>query len=99
MLNQIHLTKSLQASLQNQLLGFELRNDGSQNACLNLSYQPQPKSLTEAITLTQGTYQPISMNGKEVYSMEIGLKLSMNFLTREMTKRSNRDSWLRSNNC
>lgn len=61
----------LQGSQQNNLLGFELRNDGSQNACLNVKYQPQPQTLLENITIGQGTYQAISMNGKEVYRFAV----------------------------
>ena len=57
----------LQASESDRLLGFELRSDGSQNSCLSLSYQPQEKKIIEGVTVTQGTYQPIAMNGKEVY--------------------------------
>ena len=57
----------LQASESDHLLGFELRSDGSQNSCLSLSYQPQEKKIIEGITVSQGTYQPIAMNGKEVY--------------------------------
>ncbi|NES01669.1 MAG: ketoacyl-ACP synthase III [Okeania sp. SIO2F4] len=61
----------LQASESDRLLGFELRSDGSQNGCLNLSYQPQAKEIIEGVTVSQGTYQPISMNGKEVYRFAV----------------------------
>ncbi len=61
----------LQQSQQNNLLGFELRNDGSQNACLNVTYQPRPQTLVEDITIGQGNYQAISMNGKEVYRFAV----------------------------
>ncbi|MGB3512812.1 MAG: beta-ketoacyl-ACP synthase III [Microcoleaceae cyanobacterium] len=61
----------LQASERDGLLGFELRNDGSQNGCLNLSYQPQPKQIIEGVTVSQGSYQPIRMNGKEVYRFAV----------------------------
>ncbi|MGB3535127.1 MAG: beta-ketoacyl-ACP synthase III [Microcoleaceae cyanobacterium] len=61
----------LQRSQQNNLLGFELRNDGRQNACLNVSYQPSPKTLTENCTISQGNYQAIAMNGKEVYRFAV----------------------------
>lgn len=61
----------LQASERDRLLGFELRSDGSQNGCLNLAYQPQPKQIIEGVTVSQGTYQPISMNGKEVYRFAV----------------------------
>ncbi|MEM1173022.1 MAG: beta-ketoacyl-ACP synthase III [Cyanobacteria bacterium P01_H01_bin.35] len=61
----------LQASESDRLLGFELRSDGSQNSCLNLSYQPQAKEIIEGVNVSQGTYQPISMNGKEVYRFAV----------------------------
>ncbi len=61
----------LKASESNNLLGFELRNDGSQNACLNVAYQAQPQPLIEDIMIAQGSYQAISMNGKEVYRFAI----------------------------
>jgi 3-oxoacyl-[acyl-carrier-protein] synthase-3 len=61
----------LQRASQNNLLGFELRNDGSQNACLNVPYQPQPKILVDDLTISQGRYQAISMNGKEVYRFAV----------------------------
>ncbi|NJK39771.1 MAG: ketoacyl-ACP synthase III [Oscillatoriales cyanobacterium RM2_1_1] len=61
----------LQASECDRLLGFELRSDGNQNACLNLSYQPQPKALTDQITIGQGNYQSVTMNGQEVYRFAV----------------------------
>ncbi|NES72810.1 MAG: 3-oxoacyl-ACP synthase, partial [Okeania sp. SIO2D1] len=61
----------LQASEQDRLFGFELRSDGSQNNCLNLSYQPQAKQIIEGVTVSQGTYQPVTMNGKEVYRFAV----------------------------
>ena len=50
-----------------RLLGFELRSDGSKNACLNLVYQGDSKSLNERVAISQGHYQPLTMKGKEVY--------------------------------
>ncbi|NET43501.1 beta-ketoacyl-ACP synthase III [Okeania sp. SIO2B3] len=61
----------LQASEQDRLFGFELRSDGSQNNCLNLAYQPQAKQIIEGVTVSQGTYQPVTMNGKEVYRFAV----------------------------
>ena len=61
----------IQASDRDRLLGFELRSDGSQNGCLNLAYQPQPKEIVDGVTISQGTYQPITMNGKEVYRFAV----------------------------
>ncbi|NEQ35357.1 MAG: ketoacyl-ACP synthase III [Okeania sp. SIO3I5] len=61
----------LQASGRDRLLGFELRSDGSQNNCLNLSYQPQEKKIIDGVAVSKGTYQPITMNGKEVYRFAV----------------------------
>jgi 3-oxoacyl-[acyl-carrier-protein] synthase III len=54
-----------------RLLGFEIRSDGTQNACLNLAFQPELSELLPGIILTQGKYQYIKMNGKEVYRFAI----------------------------
>ena len=61
----------LQANEHDRLLGFELRSDGTQNQCLNLSYQPQPKVLIDGVTIGQGGFQPITMNGQEVYRFAV----------------------------
>lgn len=61
----------LQAHEVDHLLGFELRSDGTQHACLNLAYQPNPQPLLEDVVIGQGTYQPISMNGQEVYRFAV----------------------------
>ncbi|RUS93276.1 3-oxoacyl-[acyl-carrier-protein] synthase 3 [Dulcicalothrix desertica PCC 7102] len=57
----------MQASSSNNLLGFELRSDGSQNHYLNLGYTAQSQQLTKDITVGKGNYQHVTMNGKEVY--------------------------------
>jgi 3-oxoacyl-[acyl-carrier-protein] synthase III len=54
-----------------RLLGFEIRSDGSQNDCLTLAYEAQPQVLTPEVTVGQGTYQPIAMNGQEVYRFAV----------------------------
>jgi 3-oxoacyl-[acyl-carrier-protein] synthase III len=54
-----------------RLLGFELCSDGTLNDCLTLAFQPQEKTLTPTVSVGQGTYQPISMNGKEVYRFAV----------------------------
>jgi 3-oxoacyl-[acyl-carrier-protein] synthase III len=54
-----------------RLLGFEIRSDGTQNACLNLAFKPELRELVPGVTLTQGKYQYITMNGKEVYRFAI----------------------------
>ncbi|HIK54222.1 MAG TPA: beta-ketoacyl-ACP synthase 3 [Synechococcales cyanobacterium M55_K2018_004] len=54
-----------------RLLGFELRSDGSQNHYLNLAYTPQEKPLVDDITIGQGSFHPITMNGQEVYRFAV----------------------------
>ncbi len=61
----------LQASDCDRLLGFELRSDGTQNNCLNLAFQAKPQPLIEGVTVGQGTYQPVTMNGQEVYRFAV----------------------------
>jgi len=61
----------MQADKRDRLLGFELKSDGTENHCLNLSYQGNPKQLMDGVEVTQGTYQPIAMNGKEVYRFAV----------------------------
>ncbi len=61
----------LQPSAQDHLLGFELQNDGSQNACLTLEYQGQPQPLIDELVVHTGTYQPVWMNGQEVYKFAV----------------------------
>ncbi|UZQ53296.1 ketoacyl-ACP synthase III [Trichothermofontia sichuanensis B231] len=61
----------LQTADRDRLLGFELRSDGTQNACLTLAYQGDPQSLTGPVAVAKGTYQPIAMNGQEVYRFAV----------------------------
>lgn len=61
----------LQASDRDRLLGFELRSDGAMNDCLTLAYQAEQRPLWADKTVQQGTYQPIAMNGKEVYRFAV----------------------------
>jgi 3-oxoacyl-[acyl-carrier-protein] synthase III len=56
---------------RDNLLGFEMRSDGSQNSCLNLAYQTEERELLPGVTYTQGTFHPITMNGKEVYRFAV----------------------------
>ena len=60
-----------QAADNDNLLGFELYSDGSQNDCLNLPLQGQTSPLINELNITQGNYQPISMNGREVYRFAV----------------------------
>ncbi len=61
----------LQANENDRLLGFALQSDGCLHDCLNVQYQGKPRPLTDNITVSQGTYQPVSMNGKEVYRFAV----------------------------
>ncbi|KAB8319924.1 beta-ketoacyl-ACP synthase III [Tolypothrix campylonemoides VB511288] len=61
----------MQANEKDCLLGFELRSDGTQNDCLNLAYTPEAKELTQGINVGKGNFQPITMNGKEVYRFAV----------------------------
>lgn len=58
-------------SSKNRLLAFELYSDGSQKDCLNLPYQGKPKYLIHDVSITQGGYHPIDMNGREVYRFAV----------------------------
>lgn len=59
------------ADQPDQLLGFELRSDGSQRQDLTLGYQSQPQSPSPDITVQQGGYTKVFMNGKEVYKFAV----------------------------
>ena len=61
----------LKASDRDRLLGFDLRSDGTLNACLNLPYRSNPQALIGSKTVQKGTFQPITMNGKEVYRFAV----------------------------
>lgn len=54
-----------------RFLGFELHSDGTQNESLTLAFQPQPKVLVDDVIAGQGTFQPIAMNGQEVYRFAV----------------------------
>ncbi len=53
------------------LLGFELCSDGKQNQCLNLAYQGKPRQLLDDIVVSDGSYNYITMNGREVYRFAV----------------------------
>ncbi|MEM9771058.1 MAG: beta-ketoacyl-ACP synthase III [Cyanobacteria bacterium P01_D01_bin.73] len=61
----------LEASDRDQLLGFEMRSNGTNNCVLNLNYQGEEKELLPDVNVSQGNYQTISMNGKEVYKFAV----------------------------
>jgi 3-oxoacyl-[acyl-carrier-protein] synthase III len=61
----------MQANDRDRLLSFELRSDGNLNHFLNLNYDGQPKPLTDGCDIVQGSFQPITMNGQEVYRFAV----------------------------
>lgn len=61
----------MQAHGEDRLLGFELGSDGSQDESLQLAYQSVPTELIPGVSVSKGTYQPITMNGKEVYKFAV----------------------------
>lgn len=61
----------LQAGQRDRLLGFELRTDGTQNHYLNLACQSATQPLVAGVTTGQGRFQPITMNGQEVYRFAV----------------------------
>ncbi|BAZ29416.1 3-oxoacyl-[acyl-carrier-protein] synthase III [Cylindrospermum sp. NIES-4074] len=61
----------LQANQSDRLLGFSLKSDGTQNHYLNLAYNGSSQELIPGINVTKGTYEPITMNGKEVYRFAV----------------------------
>jgi 3-oxoacyl-[acyl-carrier-protein] synthase III len=78
-----------------RLLGFEIRSDGSQNCCLNLAFEPELSELIPGVVLTQGKYQYITMNGKEVYRFAINrVPDAINKVIRQANLTSNNIDWL-----
>lgn len=61
----------MQANDSDRFLGFELRSDGTLNKSLQLAFKAQTRELVEGVTVSQGNYQPISMNGKEIYRFAV----------------------------
>ncbi|MEM6426170.1 MAG: beta-ketoacyl-ACP synthase III [Cyanobacteria bacterium P01_D01_bin.128] len=61
----------LQAAERDRLLGFEMCSDGAMNECLNLAYQSQPEALVNEISVQQGSFAPVTMNGREVYRFAV----------------------------
>ncbi|HCF27012.1 MAG TPA: 3-oxoacyl-ACP synthase [Cyanobacteria bacterium UBA11049] len=61
----------MQAGECDRLLGFELKSDGTENHCLNLAYKAQPKQLIDGVEVGDGSYEHITMNGKEVYRFAV----------------------------
>jgi 3-oxoacyl-[acyl-carrier-protein] synthase III len=61
----------LQAGDQENLLGFELRSDGSQSDALHLRYEGKDLQLSEDVQVKQGGFGRLKMNGKEVYRFAV----------------------------
>lgn len=61
----------MQANESDRLLGFELRSDGTLNKSLQLAYTAQNKEIVKGISVSQGAYQPITMNGKDIYRFAV----------------------------
>ncbi|MEM6449563.1 MAG: beta-ketoacyl-ACP synthase III [Cyanobacteria bacterium P01_D01_bin.105] len=61
----------MQRSSTENLLSFEMHSDGSMNDCLNAAYAPTAKPLVEDITTQAGHFNPVTMNGREVYRFAV----------------------------
>ncbi|MBR8834135.1 MAG: beta-ketoacyl-ACP synthase 3 [Stigonema ocellatum SAG 48.90 = DSM 106950] len=61
----------LQANSCDHLLGFELKSDGTQYNYLTLAYSPESTDLIQGVNVGKGNFQPIAMNGKEVYRFAV----------------------------
>jgi 3-oxoacyl-[acyl-carrier-protein] synthase III len=61
----------MQANASDHLLGFELRSDGTLNKSLQLAYTSQNKEIVKGVSIGQGVYQPITMNGKDIYRFAV----------------------------
>ena len=55
----------------NGLLGFRIRSDGARGDCLNLPQTQTFLPLVDGHRHQQGGYQPIQMNGQEVYKFAV----------------------------
>ncbi|MGK7886797.1 MAG: beta-ketoacyl-ACP synthase III [Crocosphaera sp.] len=56
---------------KDNLLGFAMYSDGKQHDALNLGYQGTDQGLKEGLTVKRGTYQPITMKGRDVYRFAV----------------------------
>lgn len=62
----------MQRSERDHLRGFQLCSDGTLNESLRLAYQGQEQPLVSTVSAQRGTFQPITMNGREVYKFAVG---------------------------
>jgi 3-oxoacyl-[acyl-carrier-protein] synthase-3 len=61
----------MQAWESDRFLGFEIKSDGTQNNCLQLAYKAQAQEIVNGVTVAQGNFQPIAMNGREIYRFAV----------------------------
>ncbi len=61
----------LQADERDRLKGFALRSDGNLNCHLKLPFQAEARPLIDDVSVGQGNYTPIAMNGQEVYRFAV----------------------------
>ncbi|MCP2730091.1 beta-ketoacyl-ACP synthase III [Limnofasciculus baicalensis] len=61
----------MEANESDRFLGFSLRSDGTQYKYLQLAYIPQSQELVNGMVVGKGNFQPIIMNGKEVYRFAV----------------------------
>ncbi|MGB3295865.1 MAG: beta-ketoacyl-ACP synthase III [Phormidesmis sp.] len=54
-----------------RLLSFDMHSDGSMNDCLNAAYSHESVPLAGDITYQQGHFNPVTMNGREVYRFAV----------------------------
>lgn len=53
------------------LLSFDMHSDGTLNDCLNATYSHESTPLAEAVTVQKGGFNPVTMNGREVYRFAV----------------------------
>lgn len=53
------------------LLSFEMHSDGTLNDCLNATYRHESTPLTDEVTVQKGNFDPVTMNGREVYRFAV----------------------------
>ena len=56
---------------QDGLLGFQMRSDGSRNGCLTLAKTNSHHSVLDGVSAQQGGFEPLRMNGQEVYKFAV----------------------------
>ena len=53
------------------LMGFRMRSDGSRNGCLTLAQTESHHPVLDGVTAQQGGFEPLRMNGQEVYKFAV----------------------------